>query len=476
VTVLTAVGVATVLMVSGCSAHVDAGSAGAEKAERALSGIDGVRSVSGSGTNNLPFAGTATAFVVTDDDLSNRELQTVTDAVGRWAVQHSGGSVSYSARIEADGFGFFVGRHASESKEVLGVVDDLRAGGRWLGGSVSAPDASGRGRSSIQLDVERPSDLVSGWDAVRQVGAASGWEDVSLTAAAWKHPEKSSISRYNPDSSISNADSRAEDVHGDPSAEVAAYRAVTAEHSVTSATVQPGRIHVHLADAADTADAAALIERAAPDTAALVDGGIVTTDDSGNDGQKADPGEYDEANRLARTIDRPGVSAIVLKPAWVTVTADGTDNALSAAATLVAASPAEPIQTLEVGSSKAALEDRGDDGLLLSGSPSRFHDSVTVGRQLTGFLPARVSLFDANASVTATVGKMEDAPALVAALKPVIPDGTRLAVDIAGQPVETSADLTLRDGTLSVDALRSESQRNDTRTRLGDAVRDAWNG
>lgn len=87
-----------------------------------------------------------------------------------------------------------------------------------------------------------------------------------------------------------------------------------------------------------------------------------------------------------------------------------------------------------------------------------------------------MSLFDANATVTVTVTKVDDASALAAALKPVLPDGTRLAVGIAGQPSETSADLTLRDGALGVDALRSESQRNDTRTRLGDAVRDAWNG
>jgi hypothetical protein len=384
--------------------------------------------------------------------------------------------VSYGAHIESDGFGFFVGRHASESKEILSVVDDLRGGERWLGGSVSAPDASGRAKGSIQLDVRHPSDLVRGWAAVQRVGAASGWKDASLSAGAWNTPEKSALSRHDADYSISNADSRAEDVNGDPSAEVAAYRAVTAAHSVTSASVQPGRIHVHLADAADIADGAALITSAAPDTAALIDGGIITTDDSGDDGEKADPGEYGEANRLAQTVDRPGVAAIVVKPAWVTVTADGTDNALSAAATLVAASPTKPIQTLDVGSSKAALEDRGEDGLLLSGSPSRFSNSVEVGRQLTGFLPARVSLFDANASVTATLTTADDAADLVAALKPVLPDGTGLQVRIAGQPSETWAELTLRNETLSVDALRSESQRNDTRSCLGTAVRDAWNG
>ncbi|WP_139200654.1 hypothetical protein [Curtobacterium sp. MMLR14_010] len=472
----TAAGVAIAVMLSGCSMHVDAGSAGARKAEQALADIDGVRSVSGMGTNDLPFAGTVTAFVVTDDDLSDTELRTVTDEVGRWAVQHSGASVTYSARIEADGFGFYVARHRSENTPVLAVVDDLRAGGHWLGGTISSGDGPGAGNGSIQLDVERPSDLVRGWDAVQEVGAASGWKDVSLSADAWNTPETTALSRRNPDYSISNADSRTNDVNGDPSAEVAAYRAVTAKHTVTSASVQPGRLHVHLDDAADIADTAALIKQAAPETAALVDGGIITTDDSADDGERPDPGAYVEANRLARTIDRPGVSAIVLRPAWVTVTADGTDNALSAAATLAAASPAKPIQTLEVGSSKAALEDRGEDGLLLSGSPSRFSDAVDVGRELTGFLPTRVSLFDATASVSVSVAKVEDASALAAALKPVLPDGTRLAVDIAGQPVETSADLTLHDGALSVDALRSESQRNDTRTRLGNAVRDAWNG
>lgn len=308
---MTAAGVTIAVMLSGCSVHVNAGSAGATKAEQALSEIDGVRSVSGLGTNNLPFAGTVSAFVVTDDDPAGR-------------------GAPFGPRP-------------------------------WRGGGAG-------GRRSVGVEGRVP------------------------------------VSRR--------------------------------------------------------------VERA----------GVISSDDSADDGAKPDPSAYVEANRVAQAADRPGVAAIVVAPNRVTVTADGADNALSAATSIAAASPTAPVTSLEVGSSKAAMEDRGENGLLLRGSPSRFGDSVTVGRQLTRFLPARVSLFDANATVTVTVTKVDDASALAAALKPVLPDGTRLAVGIAGQPSETSADLTLRDGALGVDALRSESQRNDTRTRLGDAVRDAWNG
>ncbi|MFZ6991168.1 hypothetical protein ACO0E1_04700 [Curtobacterium sp. RRHDQ66] len=271
-------GVALALVLAGCSTHVNAGSAGVDKAEQALSRIDGVQSVRGNGQNSLPFAGTVSAFVTTDDDLSDEQLRRVTDEVGRWVSRTSNASVSYGAHIETDGFGFFVGRRASENAEILHVVDGLRDGGRWLGGNIRSAGESGTEQASIELHVRQPSDLVSGWDAARDAASGSGWKTVSVSAEAWNHPRKDALDRYNPDFSIANHDGAGKDGIGDPSPEVSAYRQVVAKHTVTGASVEPGRIHVHVADAADIADATAVIERAAPDTAAVVDGGAGDTD------------------------------------------------------------------------------------------------------------------------------------------------------------------------------------------------------
>lgn len=470
-----AVGGATLLM-TGCSLHLDAGSAGAGTAEAALSKIDGVHSVVGSGTNNLPFAGTASAFVVTDGDLSDEELQAVTDAVGRWVTKHSGPAVSYWAHLEAGGFGFSVGRRAGENKEILGVVDELRHDDRWLGGSVTSPGPSGDGNAGVELAVKSRDDLVSGWRAVQKVGAGSGWENVSLSANAWNTPPKTYEVHDTADFSISNRESGGKDATADPAAEITAYQQVAEKYRVTSASIRPGRVHLHVQNLDDVADATAVVQRAASNSTVIIDGGIITKDEPRDPGDDTSSSDYTEADRLAAVANRDGISAISLKPNRVTVTATRVDTALVAAKALADASPTAPVQSLDVGSSATATEDRGEDGLLVKGSGARLGDSVTAARQLTGFLPARTSFFESNTSVTATVARVEDAAALVRALQPVIPEGTRLQVSLPDQSYETTANLTVVDGVLTIDAARSPEAENELRTRLSETARDAWTG
>lgn len=467
--------VAATLLLSGCSMHVDAGSAAADEAESALSRIDGVASVRANGTNNLPFAGTASATVVTDDHLSDTALHDLTDAVGRWVH----GRHSTTASIEADGYRFPVRSTAVLNARQLAVVDGLRHDDRWIGGDVQSPTAPGtvQPTPSIVLTVGKPADLVAGWDAVRQTGADSGWDEVEVSAEAWNAAPADVVDRYHPDFTIAEAGDTADVTRGDPTAEVEAFRQVQAAYPVTAAEVRPGRVHLHVRDLADVPAATAVVTRTAPDAVAVVDGGIVTKDDSGDPGERPGPSAFTEVDRLAAVATRDGVTAITEKPAWLSVTATGTDTALATAAALVAASPATSMGTIEVASSAAALEDRGDDGLLIRGSPARFVDAVRVAAQLPDFQPARAALFATNASVTVTVSGVDEVPALVAALKPVLPDGTRLQVGLRGEDSAASAgQLTLHGGTMTVDEPRSPAAEDETRSRLGPTVRDAWNG
>ena len=473
---------AATLLLTSCTGHVDAGSAGADAARDELARIDGVATVRADGSNDLPFAGTTTATVVTEDDLSDDRLQRVTDAVGRWIADHRG-SVTYSADVEADGFVFTVQPTKPANARVLDVVDGLRGDERWLGAVLSV-----RGEvRSLDLQVADPADLVTGWTAVQAAADGSGWDDVTATASAWDDPARDTTGRRDPDWSIT-------DSAGDPATEVAALGQVATAHRLTAATVRRGLVHVHTADLGDVPDVTAVLERAAPDAAAIVDGGVVTKRDPGDDvDERPDAGTYAEADRLARVAVRPGVSAVALTRTGVTVTAADVDTALAAAEALAAASPVAPVRTLSVGSSAAAAA--GDhQGLLVQGSADRLGASAAVARRLTAFLPARASFFGAdpsdgpspstptspttttNASISATLQRIDDVPAFVQAVRPVLPDGTTVQVGIAGQLPLQTAQLTLRDGRLTIDRPRAVATDDDARVRLAEAVREAWNG
>lgn len=95
---------------------------------------------------------------------------------------------------------------------------------------------------------------------------------------------------------------------------------------------------------------------------------------------------------------------------------------------------------------------------------------------LRGFLPASSEQFDTNQSVTATLSDVGQVPAFVAAVRPVLPDGTGLRVRLADRGTGGITDLTLRDGELTAEPLRDGEERGADRTDLERALRDAWNG
>ncbi|PZF56129.1 hypothetical protein DEJ23_11255 [Curtobacterium sp. MCSS17_008] len=481
---ITATTLTAVLLLTGCSAQVDAGSAGAVEAERELSGIDGVRSVRGSGTNNLPFAGTVSVVVTADDDLSDAQLLRVTHEVGRWIADASGQGTTYSGSMEADGFDFPVRRHASENEELLSVVDRFRGDDRWLGGRVSAPEPSGTGGGRIALAVRHPGDLVRGWEAVRKTMASSGWETATASASWWQTPPEERLPSDDAELQITDHVPGSDDTVGDPSVEIAAYERVTAAHEVTRASVAPGRIHLHLTDLDDVRDATALARQAAPDAQVIVDGGIVTKDVPQGDDDLPDAADYDEADRLAAVAVRPGVTAVSVTPTGLRVTVDDPDEVLATATALAAAAPADPVTSIRVGPQEAA-DGAGDaadqdiasnaDRLSVSGSPEMLDASIQVGTQLRGFPPASSEQFDTNESVAATLSDVEQVPAFVEALRPVLPDGTGLHVRLAGRGTGGTTQLTLRNGVLTAEPLRNGEERGTDRTDLERALQDAWN-
>ncbi len=467
-----AAGLATVLL-TGCSVHLNAGTAGEEKAERELSEIDGVAVVSANGLNSLPFAGTVSTRVVTDDGLSDAELLTLTDEVGRWASRHSGPGTSYdSPRIRADGFEFFLGRTGGETRRILDVVDPLRKGGRWLGGEISSDGPSGTSPAYVSVFADDPADLVAAWDAAKGAAAASGWNDVSAQAAAWNEPPGDVLLPEHADLRIDDRPVGGGGPTGDPSAEVAAYERVVAEHRVTTASITPGRLHLHLADLRDVSDATAIVQRVAPDTDAVLDGGVVTKEDdpgvTGRTPPSAD--EYAEADRLAVVADGPGVTAIALRPERVEVTADDADTVLTTAAALAAAEPEDPVTSVSV------QVDGDESGLAVTGSPAHLAEAVAIAQQLQGFQPARAGVTATNASVEAAVQDVSEVADLVRPLRSLLPEGTAVLVRSAGRSLDAAASLTVVDGVLTVDPLPSGETSTPERTELGEAARDAWAG
>ncbi|MCL9664282.1 hypothetical protein L2091_03455 [Curtobacterium albidum] len=488
---VTATTLTAVLLVSGCSANVDAGTAGAARAEHELSELRGVRSVRGSGTNNLPFAGTVQVTVTTDDDLSDADLRRVTHEVGRWMHDATTAGTTYSASVEADGFDFSVKGRAAENDQLLAVVDRLRGDDRWLGGKVTAPAGSGIRPGSVGLDVRERADLVRGWGAVREAADASGWRSPTLTASHWSTPPTDRLPSDEADLQISDriagADDStgADDTVGDPTPEIAAYERVLAAHEVTRASVTPGRLLLHMTDLADVGDATAIAQQAAPDAQVIVDGGIVTKDEPRGDDDLPDAADYAEADRLAAVAIRPDVTAVSLTPTVVDVTVDDPDQVLATATALAAAAPAAPVESIRVGPQKATdgTDDAADrdaagdaDRLSVNGSPALLGTSIQVGATLRGFLPASSEQFSTNQSVTATLPDVGQVPAIVAALRPVLPDGTGLHVRLADRGTGSITDLTLHDGELTAAPLREGEVRGGDRTDLERALQDAWNG
>ncbi|UBQ03641.1 hypothetical protein [Curtobacterium sp. TXMA1] len=484
-TALTATTLTAVLLLTGCSAHVNAGSAGAEKAERELSVLDGVQSVRGSGTNNLPFAGEVSVRVTADDDLSDADLRRVTHEVGRWIHDESGPGTTYSGSMEADGFRFSLRARASENDRLLAVVDRLRGDDRWLGGDVDAPSASGTGGGRIALTARDADDLVSAWDAVR--GAASsipGW-DTASTTASWSADQPDDLPSYQtPDLRIANDVAGTDDTVGDPTPEIAAYERVRAAHEVTRASVTPGRLLMHLADLDDVRDATAIAQQAAPDAQVIVDGGIVTKDEPRGDDDLPDADDYAEADRLAAVAVRPGVTAVSLTPTRVDVTVADPDAVLATATALAAAAPADPVTSIRVGpkadttnGADGADRDAADDTnrLSVNGSPAMLSASIQIGTALRAFLPASSEQFSTNQSVAATLSDAGQVPAFVAAVRPVLPEGSGLHVRLADRGTGGTTDLTLHDGQLTAEPLRDGEERGADRTDLERALLDAWN-
>lgn len=463
------------LLLTGCSVHVDAGTAGAARAERELSQLDGVASVRGAGTNNLPFAGTASVYVTAKDGLSDGRLQRLTDEVGRWVVEHSGPGTTYRGHLETDGFGFSLGRTASENERILAVLQPLRRGDRWLGGDLRSDGPDGTDPAEIDLAVRTPADLLAGWEAVQRAGAASGWSDVTVSANAWNTPPTDTGRLRDADFTVSDGVAGEDRAVGDPTAEVAAYQQVTAKHTVTGASVSPGRIRLHLADLADVADAAAVIARTAPDADAVLDGGVVTKDTTGSDGSPPKSGAYAAADRLAAVVaDRPDVAAVSLKPDWVVVTAAGPGSVVPVAEALAAAASGSPVTSIDVGSNDEAAGGDVRAGLLVKGAPSLLAAAAQVGGRLQGYLPASVSLFPTNRTVTATVRSVAEVPTLVQGVKGLLPDGTVVTIGLPGGAPGDAAHLIVRGGTLTVDPRGGGRTDSATADSLAEAARDAW--
>jgi hypothetical protein len=282
---------------TGCG-DVDAGSAAASAFEKLLDGVPDVVDVDASGTNDLPWSGTASASVLVDDAVTADHLGEIVDRIGGFLSEESkrsGGATWEGVDVSVRGFTVAVLDRREDNATQLELLASLEAEG-VPGGELHlySVGADGGRASSLTLEPRPGEDFLDAYDLAAQTAEATpAYADAVLTgrsddgdptrsgadeatnATPGSH-EQGEVARF----SISSGDDDDPTASGDPSGSRSAYLAVAEQFAVIGATLTPDTFDLRIANVDDVAAATALAKGALPtDVSVEIQGGIVTWDD-----------------------------------------------------------------------------------------------------------------------------------------------------------------------------------------------------
>ncbi|MFD9543941.1 hypothetical protein [Streptomyces sp. NPDC060022] len=234
-------------LLTGCA--IDEGTALAADFEEDWVGTSDVEKVSTFKDNTLPFMGKATGVLVLKDGTPPDRVAERADELREYVARND----SVTGRITADGITITVDADERRAGEVVALWRSLTADERVVDGDISG-SSSKKGHRWL-----------SKVTAVDSTGALAVFDDMTGSGG-----------RQRPLSDVTSVEVRTgrdvrpgllvrSDANGGlPTEATAAYEAVVAEHPVVGASLQPARVSITLADAADRDDALELARRAAP--------------------------------------------------------------------------------------------------------------------------------------------------------------------------------------------------------------------
>ncbi|KQM16165.1 hypothetical protein ASF83_09850 [Plantibacter sp. Leaf171] len=282
---------------TGCG-DVDAGSAAASAFEELLDGVPDVVDVDASGSNDLPWSGTASASVLIDDAVTADHLGEIVDRIGGFLSEQSkrsGGATWEGVDVSVRGFTVAVLDRREDNATQLELLASLEAEGVPGGELHLFPVGADGGRaSSLTLEARPGEDFLDAYDLAGETAEATpAYADAVLTGrsddgdpigsgadeatnATPGSPEQGEAARF----SISSGDDDDPTASGDPNGSRAAYLAVAEQFAVIGATLTPDTLDLRIANVDDVAAASALATGSLPtDVSVEIQGGIVTWDD-----------------------------------------------------------------------------------------------------------------------------------------------------------------------------------------------------
>jgi hypothetical protein len=286
---LIALALAAVLALTGCG-PVNAGSGAIAAFARHMTGVPGVIETDGSGSNSLPFMGSASVSVTITDDASVEDVTRIVDRAAAFMRDYPY-SITWGGTAHVGGFWFDFRYDDDVNAATIGLYDLVRAQEGVKGGEI------GSGHRASRIGLTQDADVVAVLTQLLTLDFGGPVTAIGGTTMI-----------------TSTADGRL------PEAEIAAMEAIATEYTILGARVEPNFVSLQLYSDGDVGGATALAA-ALPGTAAIVfeiTGGIVTREGEGSFAL-VDP-------IIAQAVALPGVKAIRAEPMELSFTVATLDD------------------------------------------------------------------------------------------------------------------------------------------------------
>jgi hypothetical protein len=478
---------ALALGLAGCSNHLDAGSGAGEDFAEHFRAVDGIASVDGNGTNNLPFSGAASVRAELDPHLSDARVTQLVDDMGRYMADNTNGSLSWSGRVVVDGYEIPLATKKAPNHRLLAALETVRHDERFAGGEIDGFD--------VAIGAADPHDLVAAWDRAREVADAVS-DGSSRATVAYAGGGDDDTGRYPWSSAawvLSSSDRDARDfpdvaqppsVAGTPTPSPTAASAlplrpsdlgplvgrIAAVAGVVGAVVTPSTVAVHTETAAQSAGVRSAVAALLPSgVQLLVSGGAV---------HRSGTGDYGAPDRMVAAVTAAGVHVQRVEETPTSVgfvVSDVTAARAVASAVGAVADPGHVGQIDIVADPRALSTDRQPDrGFAVSAPPDAVVRAAEITSAVAPWSPARIELPTIEGGQTQlwlSASSTTDFPALTRTVRRLGLDGASGQVQLGsdGDALGTVVNFTVGDPVTVDDAGPDEDAR-----RAAAAFRDAW--